>query len=95
MSQLDWSSEDDHSVAMEIALEAELLARCPECRDVYDPLSNNFEAAYRLANSMITRGDPLVVRYSADRTQLTDAIKGVCKPYPDHCRCGASGRKTR
>jgi hypothetical protein len=75
-------------IAEEVAVLTGLLARCPECRETYDPLTWLYEKAYRLANHLITRRDDLG---DDDRPPLTDALKSITKDFPNTCSCGACG----
>jgi|JI9StandDraft_2_1071091.scaffolds.fasta_scaffold338107_1 hypothetical protein len=74
-------------VATTIALRVGLLERCPYCEDVYDPMSDEREAAYKLANSLISRQDPLVHAFASDRRALTDLLQDVTSNYSDLCGC--------
>jgi hypothetical protein len=81
-------------IAEEVALRAGPLARCPECRETYDPLTWVYEYAYRLANHLISRRDELVDGLEDDdRRPLTDALKDIGRHYPNACPCGASGSR--
>lgn len=62
-------------VAMDIALQGRAIVECEYHEGVY---MDNYEHedAYRLANSLFTRGDPLVSDFPTRRT-LTDAVKAA------------------
>ena len=74
------------SAATTIAMRVGLLQRCEFCEEVKDPLSNNFEDAYRLGNSLVTDGDDLVAPF-ASRHEMTDTIKEVVEETADSCHC--------
>lgn len=79
-------------IAEEVAVQAGLLARCPECQETYDPLTWLYEQAYRLANHLISHRDELVDGLGDDdRRPLTDALKSITKDFPNACSCGACG----
>lgn len=82
--------EDELRVVEEIAVRAGLLKRCPFHGEVYDPLNWDYESAYRLGNSLITKGDELVDLFDGNRREMTDLIKDLCSEYGDSCgACGA------
>lgn len=90
----DRSFENDNllRIAEEVAVRVGLLGRCKECRATYDPLSWVYEDAYKLGNSLITRGDILVDGLGGDdRRRLTDALKDIGQHFPNVCSCGISG----
>jgi len=79
------NQEAKREVAEEIAIRVNLLERCDDHNYVFDPLNCNYEDAYKLANSLITNGDPLVDIFNGDRQELTDLIKDICDEYGRSC----------
>ncbi len=79
--------ETRNEIAVAIALRVGLLEHCDTCDDVYDPLEGNFDDAYRLANHLVSKCDPLVEVFKGDRRALTDAIKDVTQNYGQDCHC--------
>jgi len=78
---------EEKEIAQEVAIKAGYLARCGDCSDVYDPGNGDPEPAYKLANSLITKKDPLVEIFWDDRTRLTDLLKDLHHEYPGQCHC--------
>ena len=76
--------EQQRSAAVAIALEVDLLKRCDIHGEVYDPLSNNFEEAYKYGNHLFSQHDPLVAVFES-RTEMTDALKNITHDYGDEC----------
>ena len=60
-------------VAIDIALRGQAVIECEYHEGMYRD-NYEHEDAYRLANSLFTRGDPLVSGFPTRRT-LTDAVK--------------------
>lgn len=46
---------------------------------------DNYQDAYKLANSLITKNDPLVSVFQGERTELTDLIKDVVNDHGEEC----------
>ncbi len=79
--------DTQHEVAVVIALRVGLLVQCETCDDIYDPLENNHDDAYKLANSLITAGDPIVDKFATDRRALTDLLKDITVVFGQDCKC--------
>jgi hypothetical protein len=81
------ASEDEakREVAIEIGVRVGLLLRCEDHHYVMDNLQDNFEDAYRLANSLITQNDPLVAIFNGNRRELTDLIKTITHDFGESC----------
>lgn len=78
--------EDLRLLAIEIGIEAGVFTRCENCDDVtYE--WDDLEPAYKLTNSLITRGDERVASFSNNRRALTDAIKAAAEDLPSECHC--------
>ena len=73
-------------VALQIAIDAGVLAVCPGCGVVYRQADADPASAYKLANAGFSR--KLYPEFS-DRRTLTDAVKAVIESAPDACECGA------
>jgi hypothetical protein len=58
LKQLQLENEGLRRIAEEIAIRVGLLARCPFCETMYDPLTWLHVDAYRLANWLISRPRP-------------------------------------
>ena len=84
-----WMAQQDakKAVADEIAIRVGLLKRCEMCEDVTDPLNNNFEDAYKLANYLVSKGDELVAIFDGNRRELTDLIQGCVHDHGEECYC--------
>ena len=76
-------------VALQIAIDAGVLAVCPGCGVVYRQADADPASAYKLANAGFSR--KLYPEFS-DRRTLTDAVKAVIESAPDACECGAKPR---
>lgn len=76
--------EDKRRIAVEIAVEAGELRRC-EGHDYALDAGGDGTAAYKLANALITRGDPLVAIFQGNRRALTDLIREVLSDHGSHC----------
>lgn len=74
-----------YTIAEKIALRTGLLTKCPIHEKIYDRCEGEYEAAYRLANSLITQCDQLVAPFNGNRQQLTDLIQVICNKYGDSC----------
>lgn len=72
-------------IAIEVAVRTGLLQRCPLHEDCFDPLQHDYEAAYKLANFLITKGDPLAAAFEGNRKHLTDLIQDICTDFGDCC----------
>lgn len=80
------ADENKKQVAVEIAVRVGLLERCEFHTDeVFDPLENNNEDAYKLANSLITDKHPLVAIFDGDRRELTDLLNEIQNDFADEC----------
>ncbi len=73
--------------AKDVAVRAGVLERCEVCDEVTNAYAEDTETAYKLANTLISRGDPLVEAFNGDRRELTDLIKEVVDEAPDDCYC--------
>jgi hypothetical protein len=83
------------AVAEEIAVRADILQRCEDCREVFDKLAivhpgADLTPAYEIASAMIRDGDSLVEDVW-DRKSLLAAIKAVCEDSPSECECMRRG----
>ena len=86
--------DDKRQVAYEIAVRVGLLERCEDHGYYTDPLNDEaLEDAYRLANSLISSEDPLVVIFHGNRRELTDFIKDIRSNVGESCPgCDARDR---
>ncbi len=84
--------EDARAVARAIAVQVGLLERCSYCGDHHDPLSWNFEDAYRLGNWLISHGDERTDVFE-DRREMTDLVQAVVNDTPQECHCQYQARK--
>lgn len=76
--------EGKQGVAVSIALEAKVLRQCAMHETLmYD--GSDAEPAYRLANALVTRGDPRVAVFGGERRELTDYIKALTEEHDDEC----------
>ena len=73
-------------VAEQIAIDAGVLAVCPDCGVVYRQADADPAAAYKLANAGFSRN---LYPTFPDRRTLTDVIKSVIDGAPTACECGA------
>jgi len=81
------TQEQMQEAATEVAIRAGLLERCEYCEEVYDPMTNDVEAAYKLGNYLITNNDAVVDVFEGDRRTLTDYLKDITTNYGDTCHC--------
>jgi len=72
-------------ITIEVALRAGLLKKCPLHEELFDAQKYDAEAAYKLANYLITNNDPLVEPFNKDRRRLTDIIKNLCYEFSACC----------
>ena len=77
--------EDKRAVAEEIAVKVGLLERCEHHNYLVDPLNYNHEDAYKLANYLITKNDPLVDIFEGNRRELMDLLKDIGSEYGTSC----------
>lgn len=75
--------EQQHSVAVEIAIEAGVLARCEYHDEVYDTLSGDNTPAYKLGNHKLSAGK-LGGVFSSPR-EMTDAVKAAVENAGMEC----------
>jgi len=79
------AQEAQQAIAEEIALRVSILDQC-EMHDIkYFLGTDDFEDAYKLGNSLITKQDPLVSVFNNDRKELSDFIKNVTDELSDCC----------
>jgi hypothetical protein len=69
--------------AIQIAVDAGVLERCPYHGEVFDPLNGDNTPAYKLANYRLSHG-LLDVGFSGSR-ELTDTIKAVIDDSTMEC----------
>jgi len=69
--------EAERHAAIEIAVAANVLARCEVDDDPIDAGVNDVEEAYKVGNAMISREDPRVAVFGKDRRKMTDTVKSV------------------
>ena len=79
--------------AVAIAMKVDLVVVCPNCGDVKDPGSYDYEAAYRFGNWLISRDDAVAEPFAGDRREMTDAVLAVVREAVDECRCEYLFRK--
>ena len=77
--------EQKRQIAIEIALRVGLLTKCEYHDEIIDPLENNHEEAYKLANSLITKEDALVNPFNGNRKELTDMLSSITEEFGDQC----------
>ena len=82
----------DLSVALEILKRVGIVALCELHEEPYDNHGGDVEDAYRLANALITKGDPLVSGFGGERRRATDAIRQAYADLPDECGLCAKNR---
>ena len=75
--------EQQSDVAEQIALDAGVLSRCEFHGEVYDPLGDDIESAYRLGNYRFSAGKLHGV--FRDRREMTDTIKSVVEQSAMEC----------
>ena len=82
------SAEQDgkRAAAIQIALEAGLLERCPDHGCVYDAM-NDFalEDAFRCGESLMMRNDSSVAVFEGNRRRLRYAIENIRTGMPNSC----------
>jgi hypothetical protein len=85
-SQYLTQQDAKHAIAVQIALEVGLLKKCEQHGSVYDAM-NDFamEDAFRYAESLITRNDPLVAIFEGNRRRLHRAVEEVRSGMPNGC----------
>jgi len=71
--------EEQRDIAVEILIKAGVLKRCPIHEDIILAGSADIENAYRLANSLYTKGELAHVFH--DRSEMTDIIKDMFNYY--------------
>ncbi len=76
-------------VAQQIAIDAGVLASCPDCSVVYKRAGADPADAYKAANTGFSRK---MYPDFPDRRALTDAVKASIDGAPDVCECGAKPR---
>ena len=85
--------EDHRQLAIDIAIEAGVLTRCEGHDYVLDSGGGSPEDAYRLANALISKGDPRVIEFKDQRRALTDLIQSVIADHGSECPgCEAAQR---
>jgi len=77
--------EDKNEVAEAIAVRVGLLEKCEDHGELFDPLNHNHEDAYKLANHLITKNDPLVDIFEGNRRDLMDRLKDICSGKGTSC----------
>jgi len=77
--------EAKQAIAEEIALRVGILDQCEKHDIKYFLGTDDFEDAYKLGNSLITKQDPLVSIFNNDRKELSDYIKNVTDGLSDCC----------
>jgi hypothetical protein len=68
-----------------IAHRSGVLSQCETCGD-YTYKGADLEDAYKLANALFSKKDPLVKDF-ATRGELTDAIKDGIPDFDEYCSC--------
>ncbi|NQY53899.1 MAG: hypothetical protein HRT42_10060 [Campylobacteraceae bacterium] len=77
--------ESKQAVAEEISLRVGILDKC-EMHDItYFVVTDDFEDAYKLGNSLITKNDSLVSIFKNNRKELSEFIKNVTDNLDDCC----------
>lgn len=84
--------EADLIGALNILRRAGVVDVCELHEEPYDNGGVDLEDAYKLANTLITRGDPLVDGFGGDRHRVTAAIKQAYADLPDECCLCAKNR---
>ena len=82
-------NEEKNNAAIEIALRVGLLDKCEQHHYFIDPGANNFEEAYKLANSLITKSDSLVKVFEGNRKELTDILSTIIEDYGECPACAS------
>lgn len=77
--------DDKREIAKEVAVRADYLNKCEIHDEFYDACYVDIENAYRVANSLISKNDPLVAIFKGKRTELTDMLKELEGMFPDCC----------
>ncbi len=77
--------EEKLEIATEIAVRARVLARCQQHGYVFIGGNGDITNAYKLANYLITKRDPLVAVFENNRAELTDLVKKVTVYYGLFC----------
>ena len=81
----DSTETETEGVAQQIAIDAGVLAACPDCGVVYRQADADPASAYKLANAGFSR--KLYPEFP-DRRTLTDAVKAGIDGAPAACGCG-------
>jgi hypothetical protein len=77
--------------ATEIAIRTGILERCEYHSDtVLGTDDTDFTEAYKLGNSLISKGDPLVAIFKGNRREMTDKIKEAIESHGEECPSCAS-----
>lgn len=80
--------ESKYAVALTILKKAKAVIVCDTCGDDVDNRDDGaLKEAYKIANSMITKGDELVTNFKGNRKELTDLIQSVYADINWECHC--------
>ena len=77
--------EDKYQVAQQVAVQAGILSECEMHDIIYDGGTDSYEDAYKLANTLISQDDPLVVIFNGNRRELTDLLKDIKSEFGENC----------
>lgn len=78
--------EQKWQAAIQIGLKSGVLERCDTCEKVTIDESQDMEQAYRLANALFTRKDPLTRKFKS-RRELTDMLQNIPFEFEAECLC--------
>jgi len=96
-NELIAQDERKRQAAVEIAIRAGVLNRCELCEELTEDHSEELlTKAYAIANSLITKNDPLTQDFktnSRDRRELTDILKNLWTDFSDECKCKRQARE--
>lgn len=77
-----------YDVALIILKKAEAISVCDECdRTVNNQDESALNVAYKMANTMITKGDELVADFKGNKKELRKSIKFAYADVPWECEC--------
>jgi len=79
--------QDQRRAATDIAVKSNVLARCEDHDEVYDPLNGDNVPAYKLGNFLLSLGE--LNGIFSDSREMTDSIKAVIEDAGMKCHaCG-------
>ena len=84
--------EHKKAIAMEIALQTQVLKACPEHNEIYCDNDGDPSSAFALAVDLVKQHTPYVDEFEGDAHELTDLLSATIGDAPSCCPVCASAR---